>query len=203
MRSLIASPCLPARRRRRAAIARHDGAARDRSDATRYPVAPTRSREASRTPGCDLRAQASARGRRAPAGPGAQVVQGGGFRRADVRVLKRPERIREGTGGRRAGEPAGRRVRFANSRPTTSSGSRSSGAGSVLYGSDAIAGVVQISTREGAGRPRERCRRGRAHTDPSAGRGRERGGRRAGWSPGLAADDRASTTSTMPTATPC
>ena len=140
--------------------------------------------------------------------PGAQVVQGGGFGAQTSLFLRGGESdyVKVLVDGVPVNQPGGA-YDFANL--TTDNVERIEvvrGPGSVLYGSDAIAGVVQIVTREGAGAPgasaagrgghlRHRSAGRRAPAPGAtrwAGRPRRRGGRPT-----------ASTTSTTPTATPC
>ena len=86
--------------------------------------------------------------------PGATVVQAGSYWRSQLAVsARRGERLREGPGGWGPGRinPGGA-YNWANL--TTENVDRIEilrGPGSVIYGSDAVSGVVQIFTRRGQG----------------------------------------------------
>src|SRR5439155_19336801 len=125
--------------------------------ATRYPVSPD-SLGVSVTVlrGDDLRAQGlRSVGDALRQVPGAQVVQGGGFGAQTALFLRGGESdyVKVLVDGVPVNQPGGA-YDFANL--TTDNLERIEivrGPGSVLYGSDAIAGVVQIVTREGRGPP--------------------------------------------------
>ena len=129
-------------------------------NATRYPVrADSLGFSVTVLRGDDLRAQ----GIRSVADalrqvPGAQVVQGGGFGAQTSLFLRGGESdyVKVLVDGVAVNQPGGA-FDFANL--TTDNVERIEivrGPGSVLYGSDAIAGVVQVVTREGRGSPAAR-----------------------------------------------
>lgn len=125
--------------------------------ATRYPVSPD-SLGVSVTVlrGDDLRAQGlRSVGDALRQVPGAQVVQGGGFGAQTALFLRGGESdyVKVLVDGVPVNQPGGA-YDFANL--TTDNVERIEivrGPGSVLYGSDAIAGVIQIVTRDGNGAP--------------------------------------------------
>ena len=125
--------------------------------ATRYPVSPD-SLGVSVTVlrGDDLRAQGlRSVGDALRQVPGAQVVQGGGFGAQTALFLRGGESdyVKVLVDGVPVNQPGGA-YDFANL--TTDNVERIEivrGPGSVLYGSDAIAGVIQIVTRNGGGAP--------------------------------------------------
>ena len=155
--------------------------------ATRYPVsADSLGVSVTVLRGDDLRAQGiRSVGDALRQVPGAQVVQGGGFGAQTSLFLRGGESdyVKVLVDGVPVNQPGGA-YDFANL--TTDNVERIEvvrGPGSVLYGSDAIAGVVQIVTRGGRGRPARAPPPKGARTARSAGRrGASAGSDALGWS---------------------